>query len=118
MLDQNQNQNNFRNRRPSVAEELEDVLTFSAVLELFDADDDLKTKARPHVYAEKRWIDWQAIFTQDFTSGQRAALLWAKSIWLDCKPAKVDPFKRGLKMAKHLRVAVLKALAIRWGLAS
>jgi hypothetical protein len=111
MLNQNQN-NNTQEVKTSIPQELRAVLT------ILEADDELKTKARPHVDIEKREIDWNSIFTKDFGSGHRAALLWAKALWVDRRPAKSDPFNRAFSMDTHLRVAVAKALTIRWGLAS
>lgn len=88
----------------------------SAALVILKADDELKTKTMKFVNFEKKEINWNGVFSQDFGSGHRAALLWAKSIFLDRAPAKVDPFDRVYSMDMHLRIAVLNALYIRWGL--
>ena len=108
----NQNQNTNPQEEVSLPPELRAVLT------IVEADAELKAKARPHVNVEKREINWNKIFTTDFGSGHRAALLWAKALWVDRRPEKSDPFDRAFSMDTHLRVAVIKAVAIRWGLAS
>ena len=87
-----------------------------AVLRIVTADEELKTKALPFVNVERQEIDWQNIFKNAFGSGHRAALVWAKAMWLDESPAKVDAFDRAFSMNNNLRQAVLDALTIRWGL--
>lgn len=111
MLDQSEKQN-IKHQTPFIVSELR------AVLAIVECDDELKAKARPYVNIEKREIDWNKIFANEFSPGHRAALLWAKSLWLDRKPMKVDPFWRALTMDNNLRTAVLKAVAIRWGVAA
>lgn len=88
-----------------------------AVLTIVNADQELCTKALPFINIERQEVDWSGIFKNDLGSGQRAALVWAKSLYRDEAPAKVDPFDRALSMDANLRGAVLKAVAIRWGLA-
>ncbi len=88
----------------------------AAVLVIFNADDELRAKALPFVNVEKREIDWNGIFKNGFGSGHRAACVWAKSLWTDQAPAKVDPFDRAFSMNAPLKAAVLNALAIRWGM--
>lgn len=89
-----------------------------AVVTVLSADAELKLKALPHVNIERREINWNKMFSQDFGSGHRAAILWAKALWVDEAPAKVDPFDRAFSMDPHLRAAVIQGLAIRWGLAA
>ena len=87
-----------------------------AVLRIVTADNELKQKALPFVNVERREINWQKIFAQDFGSGHRAALVWAKILWMDESPVKVDAFDRAFSMDNRLREAVIEALVIRWGL--
>ena len=87
-----------------------------AVLLIFNADDELRTKALPFVNIERQTIDWDRISSHYFGSGHSAAVLWAKAIWLDQMPPKSDPFDRAFSMDNRLRFVVLKALGIRWGL--
>ena len=88
----------------------------SAVLTILNADNELKTKALPFVNVDKKEIDWNSIFKNAFGSGHRAAIVWAKCLWTDSAPAKVDAFERAFSMSPSLRAAVARALTIRWGL--
>jgi hypothetical protein len=87
-----------------------------AVLKIVTADEELRRKASPHVDVEKREINWEGIFRNDFSSGHRAALVWAKSLWRDESPARIDIFDRSFAMDENLRKVVIEALKIRWGL--
>ncbi len=88
-----------------------------AVLTIFNADLELRSKALPFVNIQRQEVNWSEIFRNDLSSGHRAAALWAKSLYRDESPAKVDPFDRALAMDEVLRGAVLQAVSIRWGLA-
>ena len=90
----------------------------SAVLVILNADNELRTKALPFVDIKKSEIDWNGVFGNAFGSGHRAACVWAKSLWTDQAPAKVDIFDRSFSISPTLQAVVLKALAIRWGLTS
>jgi hypothetical protein len=90
MLDQNEKQQSPKTILPP---------ELRAVLTILESDDELKRKALPHVNIERQDINWNNIFANDFGSGHRACLSWAKSLWTDRAPSRV-------------------ALAIRWGLAS
>ncbi len=109
-MNQNQNQ-----RREQSSGQQQASPELRAVLTILNADEELRLKALPHVSVERREINWERIFRNDFGSGHRAALLWAKSLFRDEAPAKVDPFDRAFSMDNHLRVAVINAIAIRWG---
>lgn len=87
-----------------------------AVLTIVNADQELQRKALPFVDTVRQEVNWSEIFKTDLGSGHRAAMLWAKSLYRDETPAKVDPFDRALSMDSNLRGAVLQAIAIRWGL--
>ncbi len=87
-----------------------------AVLTIIASDDELRIKALPYVNIDRREIDWSGIFNQDFGRGHRASVVWAKILWLDETPAKVDPFNQAFSMSPHLLHAVLEAIAIRWGI--
>jgi hypothetical protein len=79
----NQNQNQRREQsssQPTISSE------FRAVLTILNADEELRLKALPHVSVERREINWERIFRNDFASGHRAALLWAKSLFRDEAP--------------------------------
>lgn len=109
MVNQNKQETSQQTQSPLPSE-------LRTVLMIFEADNEMKTKALPCVDLEKREINWNKIFSQDFASGHRAALVWAKALWTDQSPVKSDPFDRAFSMDTHLRKAVVQALAMRWGL--
>lgn len=88
-----------------------------AVLHVFNYDNELRAKALPHVNIARQSINWPAIWNNDFSGGHAAAAAWTQAIWCDRVETKSDPFDRAFAMDSHLQVAVIKALAIRWGLA-
>lgn len=89
---------------------------FKAVLEIFCADEELRTKTLPHVNFDSHEINWYEIGRNHFGSGHSAAIAWAKAIWTDCLPEHIDLFERAFSMDHRIRQAVLKALGIRWAL--
>jgi hypothetical protein len=88
-----------------------------AVLLIPKSDEEIKRKALPHVNVERQDINWNSIFANDFGSGHRACLSWAKSLWTDRAPSRVDIFDRSFSMSPRLQATVVRDLAIRWGLA-
>jgi hypothetical protein len=87
-----------------------------AVLHIFNADEELKRKALPHVDIEWHDVSWDQIFENDFGGGHLAAIIFAKAIWCDQVTTTSDPFDRAFAMNEVLRLAVLQALAIRWSI--
>jgi hypothetical protein len=87
-----------------------------AVLHLFNYDRQLEAKALPHVNVERQFINWPAIWSNDFSGGHSAAIVWAKALWTDHVERKSDPFDQAFAMEPRLQAAVIEALAIRWGL--
>ncbi len=87
----------------------------AAVLHLFSHDEELRTKALPHVDAERRLVNWPSVFESDYGSGHAAAVLWAYSLWTDTASVP-DPFSIAFSMDAGLRRAVIRALAIRWSI--
>jgi hypothetical protein len=87
-----------------------------AVLLILRADETLRSKALSFVDIDRRSIDWEKIFSNDYSGGHMAALVWAKAIWCDEVTTKSDPFDRAFSMNPPLQRAVLEALAIRWSL--
>lgn len=86
-----------------------------AVLRIFNYDDELRTKALPHVNIERRSINWPKIWANDFGGGHSTAVVWAQAIWCDRVETKSDPFDRAFSMDLELQRVVIEALAIRWG---
>lgn len=86
-----------------------------AVLRIFQYDEELRAKALPFLDVGRHSIDWEGIGENDFGGGHSAAVLWAKAIWCSRIETKSDPFDRGFAMNSGLQLAVIEALAIRWG---
>jgi hypothetical protein len=84
----------------------------AAVLHIFSHDNELRTRALPHVDIENRSIDWEQIFDQYYGAGHHAALLWALSLWRDTTPEEL--LSESFFMDAGLRRTVLRAIAIRW----
>ncbi len=87
-----------------------------AVLRIINADEELKQKALPYISIPHETIDWDGIWKNDFGGGHSAALIFAKAIWCDKVITQADPFDRAFAMDSKLQLAVIEALAIRWGL--
>lgn len=85
-----------------------------AVLEILNADSFLMKAAKPHIDFENESIYWDKIFQNSFGSGYRGALLFAYSMWTD--EVRANPFEMAFSMSPKLQIAVLKAMALRWGL--
>ncbi len=86
-----------------------------AVLIVFSADSNLMRVVRPHIDLERESIDWERISDIPFCKGHRSAVGWAFALWRDEKP-KINCFDGALSMSSLLKVAVLEALCLRWGL--
>lgn len=87
-----------------------------AVLKIINASDELKRKVLPHIDINREAINWPKIWSNDFAGGHSGALLWAQAIWLDKVATRHDPFDRAFAMDGPLQVAVIEALAMRWGI--
>lgn len=84
-----------------------------AVLHIFNADDELRKKALPYVCNRLGGIDWYSILSQDLSSKHRAAIAWAKCLWMD-QIGQANPFELAFYMDEPLRRTVVEAIAIRW----
>lgn len=89
-----------------------------AVLCVLEADQDLFVRVKPFIDFEAETIYWGQLSRISFGSGHRGALTWAYSIWTDEPKPRANAFDAALNMDSRLQLAVLKALAIRWGLHS
>ena len=83
---------------------------------IFTVDEELKRKALPFVDIARETVDWDGVLDNDYGGGHGAAIKWSQAVWGDCVPEGADLFCRAFAMGDPLRRAVLKALAIRWGL--
>jgi len=85
-----------------------------AVLEILNADPFLMESVNPFIDFRNETIHWDLIFRNSFGSGHRGALLFAHAIWSD--EIRANPFDAAFSMSPRLQAAVLKAMAMRWGL--
>ena len=88
-----------------------------AVITIMAADPHLVCKALPHVDIDHQEIKWDEVFKNEFDGGQKAAISFAKALAMG-KIDGADPFILANEMNQKLRGAVLRGLAIHWGLAA
>ena len=87
-----------------------------AVLMIFSADTFLMEAVRPHINLETESIDWTSIFQLPLSAGHKAAAMWAWACWTDEQPIQGNCFDGALNMTANIKVAVLEAMCLRWGL--
>ena len=87
-----------------------------ATLLIFNADPFLMAAVAPYITIETETIQWNKIFKLPLGSGHKAAILWAYGVWTDDQPERGECFEGALSMDSALKVAVLEALCMRWGL--
>jgi hypothetical protein len=88
----------------------------AAVLTIFGADAHLMRSVESFIDVERESIDWPGIFKIPFGSGHRAAVTWSYGLWVDEQRPRANCFDAALSMSPQLQLAVLEALALRWGL--
>lgn len=88
----------------------------AAVLLILNADPNLMERVKPFINLENETIFWEPILKMSLGSGHRAAITWAYGAWTDELRPRSNPFDAALSLTPNLQVAVLKALALRWGL--
>jgi hypothetical protein len=86
-----------------------------AVMMIFNADEFLLNAVSPFINVETETIYWEKILKLPLGSGHKGALRWAYGIWTDEMP-KGNCFDGALSMSPFLKVGVLEALCLRWGL--
>ena len=89
-----------------------------AVLHIVDSSPELTLKARPHIDEANEAIAWEAIWSNDFSSGYLAALFFAHAIWTENYSATHNPFERAWSMDERMRRAVAEAIDIWLGITS
>ncbi len=87
-----------------------------SVLLIFNADPYLMTAVSPYINIETESINWPAIQKLPLGAGHRSAVAWAYGLWRDEPLAKTNCFDGALNMTSFMKVAVLEALCLRWGL--
>ncbi|HEY8272047.1 MAG TPA: hypothetical protein VIG33_14245 [Pseudobdellovibrionaceae bacterium] len=87
-----------------------------AVLLIFKADPYLMESLKSFINLDTETIHWPQIFKISFGSGHRAAITMAYGVWTDELRPGSNPFDAALSLPPKLQIAVLQALALRWGL--
>ncbi len=91
-------------------------LQMQAVLHVLRADPYLYDRVSPFINFDTETIYWNEIFRMGFGSGHRGAVTWCYGIWVDEPRPRSNCFDAALSMDPRFQVAVLEALAMRWGL--
>ena len=86
-----------------------------AVLLILNADQNLMNAVSPFINFKTETIYWAKILALPLGSGHRGAIRWAYGVWTDEMP-KGNCFDGALNMSPFLKIAVLEALCLRWGL--
>jgi hypothetical protein len=87
-----------------------------AALLIFNADPYLMSAVEPFIEVENDIIKWSVILKLPLGAGHKAAVLWAYAVWTDDQPERGECFDMAHSMSSHLKIAVLEALCLRWGL--
>lgn len=87
-----------------------------AVLTILCGDRHLMEATMPHVDLNADSIQWEGIYHLALSPTQKAAVDIAFGIWTDEQKPDTNFFGPVLNMATDLQTAVLRALAIRWGI--
>lgn len=87
-----------------------------AVLLILDADPRLMKSLETFINFQTETISWDQILKIPFGSGHRSAVTWAYGLWEDELRPGSNPFDAALSMSPKMQIAVLQALAFRWGL--
>ena len=87
-----------------------------AVCHILQADPALKKAVLPLINFQHNQIKWHEIRARSFPPQQRAALLFARSLWCDKAPIRQNPIFACHAMDARMRTIALQALAIYWGL--
>ncbi|MBL7545529.1 MAG: hypothetical protein JNL11_17045 [Bdellovibrionaceae bacterium] len=87
-----------------------------AVLTILSADPYVMEVVKHYINLDTETIQWDPIFKFGWSSGHRACVLWAYSLWTDEIRTRSNPFDAALSLNPKLQTAVLTALSIRWGL--
>lgn len=89
-----------------------------AVLTLFATDEVLYAAVMPFIDFEHESINWDRINSLHLHKGHRAIRDWAFALWRDEIASESNPFESALEADSEVLRAMLRALAIRWGLAT
>ena len=88
-----------------------------AVLTILATDPELDRLTSRYVDIEDDSIYWTEIFKSPMSSGHRCALEWACLIWTNQMPeGDYNIFDASLNLDKRLKGAILRAMALTWGI--
>ena len=87
-----------------------------AVLTLLQSDQELLRAVNQHIDLNTESIYWDQIFAKSWSSGQRALLTWGFNLWRDENRKGASSFELALGMDQKFQLAILNALAVRWGI--
>jgi len=92
-------------------------LQMKCVLTIICADEDLSRQCLPLIHIKTDSIEWDSIFGTSWGSGHGGAILWANALWCDeHREGSRSPFDAAFSMSPKLQKAILKGVAMRWGL--
>jgi len=94
----------------------ESSMQMKAVLMILRADLDLLCLVDPFLDLYTETIFWDKIWKLPLLSHQKAALVFAYSLWTDEIKPRCNPFEMAFLMNFQMRKACLNAMALRWGL--
>ena len=89
-----------------------------AVLNILAAEPELIRKTLTAINFEVQEINWDEVNSNEFTPGQAAALSFARAISTDGVNHTANPFLSADALDARLKSAVVKSIAISWGLAA
>ena len=90
-------------------------LQLRSVLTVISGDPQLARIGIRFIDLANESINWDDLLNQEWSSGQRIALEWARILWTDhYRDKNLNIFDDAFSMDKNLRAAVLRALAMRW----
>lgn len=87
------------------------------VFTVLDAASNLRAALSPYIDLNLESIYWERIFKLPLSSGERTLVSWIYGLWTDEQRPRANVFDGSITLPPQIQIAVLKALALRWGLA-
>jgi hypothetical protein len=87
------------------------------VFTILDAAPNLKVALSPFIDLSRETIYWERISKLQLSGGERTLVAWIYGLWTDEQRPRANVFDGSLNLPPQIQIAVLKALALRWGLA-
>ncbi len=86
------------------------------VLTILTADKLIEKGVEKYIDLYNERIDWDSIFDLRWNSEQIGSIHWAYGLWTDELKFKSNPFDSALTANSNQQIAILRALALRWGI--